>query len=149
VITAQAGRFIERYSQTYPGVQAWFKGLLEQARLTGYVETLLGRRRLVPDLTVSNGMLRANAERMAVNAPIQGTCADMIKRAMIAIQRGLAAVAPGARMVCQVHDELVFSVPRELLAPATEFIRYEMVQALPLDVPVEVEIRHAPCWAEC
>lgn len=145
----QAARFIERYFQTYPGVQVWIQRLLERARLTGYVETLLGRRRLAPDLTAANGLLRSNAERIAINAPIQGACADMIKLAMIAIQGGLQAVAPGARMVCQVHDELVFSIPRPVLEPATEFIRREMVQALPLSVPVEVEISHAPNWAEC
>lgn len=145
----QAARFIERYFQTYPAVQAWFQRLLERARLTGYVETLLGRRRLVPDLTAANGMLRSNAERVAINAPIQGTCADMIKLAMITIQRGLEGVAPGARMVCQVHDELVFSIPRPLLEPATDFIRRGMVEALRLSVPIEVDIKHAPNWAEC
>ena len=146
---ARAADFIARYFQTYPGVREWIDRLLTAARQTGWVETLLGRRRLAPDLTVKNGLLRGNAERIAVNAPIQGTCADMIKRAMIAIHQGLGEVAPEARMVCQVHDELVFSVPRERLAAAGDFIRRRMTQALPLSVPVEVEISHAANWAEC
>ena len=145
----QAAAFIERYFQTYPGVQAWIARLLEVARRTGWVETLLGRRRLVPDLTARNGQLRANAERVAINAPIQGTCADMIKLAMIAIGRELPAIAPGARMVCQVHDELVFSVPRPLLEPVTRFVRDRMAVVLPLDVPVVVDVSHAANWAEC
>ena len=145
----QAASFIERYFQTYPGVRAWIERLLEEARRTGWVETLLGRRRIVPDLTARNGLLRGNAERIAVNAPIQGTCADMIKLAMIEIQRRLAAVAPGARMVCQVHDELVFTIPRGALAPASELIHRAMTQALPLSIPVEVDISHGANWAEC
>lgn len=145
----QAARFIERYFETYPGVREWIQRLLEQARLTGMVETLLGRRRLVPDLTARNGMIRANAERIAINTPIQGTCADMIKRAMIRIQRELGPVAPGARMVCQVHDELVFSIPRPQMEAASQLIRRAMVEALPLSVPVEVDLSHAANWAEC
>ena len=100
--------------------------MLEEARGRGWVETMMGRRRLVPDLTARNSMVRGNAERIAVNTPIQGSCADMIKRAMIRIHGSLAATAPGVRMVCQVHDELVFSVPRPGLAAASELIRREM-----------------------
>jgi DNA polymerase-1 len=103
----------------------------------------------VPDVNARNSQLRANAERIAVNTPIQGTCADMIKRAMIRIHGALAAAAPGARMVCQVHDELVFSVPRQHLEAAREMIGREMREALPLSVPIEVDISHGANWAEC
>lgn len=145
----EAGAFIKRYFATYPGVQAWIDRLLERARLDGYVKTLWGRRRLVPDLTSRSGLARSNAERIAVNTPIQGTCADMIKLAMIRIDAGLAQVAPGGRMVCQVHDELVFSLPEEAMQPAAGFIREAMCNALPLNVPVEVDVAVGPNWAEC
>lgn len=145
----EAKEFIDRYFATYPGVQQWIDRLLTQARKDGYVETLLGRRRLVPELNSKNGLQRAGAERVAVNTPIQGTCADMIKLAMLRIHRELTEYAPQARMICQVHDELVFSVPRGQLEAAGGFIRQAMIEAWPLDVPVEVEIGHGPNWAEC
>lgn len=143
-----AARFIERYFDTYPGVKRWIARLLEVARRTGYVETLAGRRRPVPDLTARNRMIREAAERVAVNAPIQGTCADMIKIAMLNLHRQLPGVAPGARMVCQVHDELVFSVPRERLEPAAALIKRLMEGAMRLDIPVVADISHGPNWAE-
>jgi DNA polymerase-1 len=146
---AESGQFIQRYFETYSGVRRWIDELLEEARRTGMVRTLLGRRRLVPGVNERNAMIRSNAERVAVNSPIQGTSADMIKRAMIRIGAGLAQAAPGARMICQVHDELVFSVPRERIEPAEAFIREAMATALPLDVPVEVDVHHGPNWAEC
>ncbi len=145
----QAAEIIDRYFNTYPGVRAWIERLLDQARRTGWVETMLGRRRPVPDLNQRNRQVREAAERVAVNTPIQGTSADMIKRAMINIHRGLGETAPGARMVCQVHDELVFSVPSSVLESADGFIRRQMVEALPLNVPVEVDVSHGPNWAEC
>jgi DNA polymerase-1 len=110
---------------------------------------MMGRRRPPPGLNEKNRMVREAAERVAVNTPIQGSCADMIKLAMIRIQRRLPEAAPGGRMVCQVHDELVFSLPREQIEQAGEAIRREMIEALPLDVPVEVDISSAPNWAEC
>lgn len=146
---AEAGKFIERYFNTYPGVRRWIERLLQQARQDGWVQTLMGRRRWVRDLRAENRMLRSAAERIAVNTPIQGTCADMIKLAMIWVDRGLSEAAPGARMVCQVHDELVFTVPKEHLAPAGDFVSRSMSGAIELDVPVEVDITHGPNWAEC
>lgn len=144
-----ARRFIERYFGTYPGVRRWIESTLEQARERGYVETLMGRRRPVPDLTSRNGNLRSAAERIAINSPIQGTSADMIKLAMIRVAQGLGAVCEEARLVCQVHDELVFSVPRAALEPTGGFIRDAMAGALPLSVPVEVDVSSGPNWAEC
>lgn len=145
----EAASFIERYFATYPSVREWMDRLLEEARTRGWVETMLGRRRMLPELNARNGMVRGNAERVAINTPVQGTCADMIKLAMISVHEGLGAVAPGARMVCQVHDELVFTVPREQREALTDFVRREMTEALPLDVPVVVDISHGPNWAEC
>jgi DNA polymerase-1 len=145
----RAAEFIDRYFNTYPGVRQWIEATLAEARRTGMVKTLMGRRRLVPGLGEKNRMLREAAERIAINSPIQGTCADMIKRAMIAVDAGLQAAAPGARMVCQVHDELVFSVPADQVEAAGTFIRQAMAEALPLDVPVVVDVSDGPNWAEC
>jgi DNA polymerase-1 len=146
---AKAAQFIDRYFNTYPGVRAWIDRTLAQARRDGWVRTLAGRRRLVPEVNEKNRMAREAAERVAVNTPIQGTCADMIKLAMIQIHRRLGEVAPGGRLVCQVHDELVFSLPKDRIEPATAMIQEEMIQALPLSVPVEVQVGVAPNWAEC
>ena len=145
----EAGRFIERYFATYPGVREWIDRLLEQARRDGWVETLMGRRRLAPDLTARNKQVREGAERIAVNTPIQGTCADMIKAAMIRIHRQLHSVSAEARMVCQVHDELVFTAPVAEVDAVGDFVREAMVEALPLSVPVVVDVSHALNWAEC
>ena len=124
-------------------------GLAEEARQRGYVETLLGRRRYVPQITSRNPNDRAYAERIAVNMPIQGTQADMIKIAMISIHDGLAAVSPGARMILQVHDELVFEVPDADVDAVTAFVRDQMVSALPLgDVPVLVDVGVADNWLD-
>lgn len=146
---ADATHFITTYFATYPGVRRWLEETLEKGRRDGYVETLMGRRRWVPDLTAKNGQLRAAAERIAVNAPIQGTSADMIKVAMIEIDRELEQAAPGARMALQVHDELIFSVPREIVEPTGKFVAEKMRQALPLDVPIVVEVHSGDTWADC
>ncbi len=146
---AEAQRFIDGYFATYPGVRRWIDQTLSRARESGYVETLLGRRRRLPDLNAKNSQVRFNAERIAVNTPIQGTSADMIKRAMILIEAGLAEAAPGARMVLQVHDELIFSVPRQEIEAAGAFIATAMREALPLSVPIAVTVSSGPTWADC
>lgn len=145
----EAARFIDAYFAGYPKVRIWMDQTLEQGRQLGYVETLCGRRRWLPELTAKNGQLRQNAERIAINTPIQGTSADMIKLAMITVDRELASVSSGARMVCQVHDELLFSVPEKDAAAVTEFARDRMTRALPLDVPVVVDASTGRNWAEC
>jgi DNA polymerase-1 len=145
----KAAQFIDRYFNMYPGVRAWIERTLADARRDGWVRTLAGRRRLVPEVNEKNRMAREAAERVAVNTPIQGTCADMIKLAMIQIHRRLEETAPGGRLVCQVHDELVFSLPKDRVEPATAMIREEMIQALPLSVPVEVQVGVGLNWAEC
>jgi DNA polymerase I len=144
-----AAELIDAYFRSYPGVRTWIEATLERARETGYVETMLGRRRPLADLTAKNATIRANAERIAINTPIQGTSADMIKLAMIRIDRGLKAASPGGRMVLQVHDELIFSVPEVELEAASRFVVREMSEALPLDVPIVVDVSIAENWAEC
>lgn len=144
-----AAELIDAYFRSYPGVRTWIDATLEKAREKGYVETMLGRRRPMPDLTARNATVRMNAERVAINTPIQGTSADMIKLAMIRIDRGLKQASPGGRMVLQVHDELIFSVPETELEGASSFVVGEMREALPLDVPIVVDVAIAENWAEC
>lgn len=149
IARGEAAELIDAYFKTYPGVREWIDATLERARETGYVETMLGRRRLLPDLNAKNGTVRANAERIAMNTPIQGTSADMIKLAMIHVDKGLKQAASGARMVLQVHDELIFSVPESQLESAEAFVTKAMREALPLDVPIVVDVAIAENWAEC
>ena len=145
----EAQTLIDQYQESYPRVIEFLEGLKEEARDRGYVETLLGRRRYVPQITSRNPNDRAYAERIAVNMPIQGTQADMIKIAMIAIHRGLEAVSAGARMILQVHDELVFEVPEGDVEAVSAFVTEQMRGALPLgDVPVVVDVGVAGNWLD-
>ena len=145
---ADAQTLIDDYRTAYPDVIALLDGLMLEARRTGYVETILGRRRYVPQITSRNPNDRAYAERIAVNMPIQGTQADMIKLAMIAIHRRLAAERLEARMILQVHDELVLEVPEAEVAVVQALVVEEMQAALPLEVPVVVEVGVAPNWLD-
>ena len=145
----EAQELIDQYRASYPRVIEFLDGLVEDARRNGYVETLLGRRRYLPLITARNPNDRAFAERVAVNMPIQGTQADMIKKAMISIHDGLGAVSAGARMILQVHDELVFEVPEADVEAVSAFVREEMVTAFPLgDVPVVVDVGIANNWLD-
>jgi DNA polymerase-1 len=144
----EARALIDQYRASYPGVIAFLDGLVEDARERGFVETLLGRRRYVPQIQSRNPNDRAYAERIAVNMPIQGTQADMIKRAMIAIHARLAREGLGSRMILQVHDELVFEAPEAEVEALTALVRHEMREALPLDVPVVVDVGVAGNWLD-
>ncbi|PSQ98801.1 MAG: DNA polymerase I [Bacteroidetes bacterium QS_9_68_14] len=145
----EAEGLIEQYRSSYPAVSRLLAELVEKAKEKGYAETLDGRRRYLPGLTSQNHRQRAFAERAAVNMPIQGTQADMIKIAMVQVHERLAAEDFESRMLLQVHDELVFEVrPREEEA-ARELVRTEMREALPLeDVPVAVDIDTGPNWLD-
>ena len=146
---AEAQILIDQYRASYPQVIRFLDGLIEEARDRGYVETLLGRRRYLPLITSRNPNDRAFAERVAVNMPIQGTQADMIKIAMIAIHGGLADVSAGARMILQVHDELVFEVPESDTDAVSAYVREQMATAFPLgDVPVVVDVGVAGNWLD-
>ena len=135
---AQAADYMNVYFERYPGVKDYMNNTREQAKLDGYVETLFGRRLYLPEINSSNGMRRQYAERTAINAPMQGTAADIIKRAMIAIQHWLATESTDIRMIMQVHDELVFEVPTEQLDTAQKTIEDYMEKAAELAVPLEV-----------
>jgi DNA polymerase I - 3''-5'' exonuclease and polymerase domains len=145
----EAQDIIKQYRKSYPGVSQLLNELVEKAQDKGYAETLLGRRRYLPDIDSSNSNARSAAERVAVNMPIQGTQADMIKIAMNRIHDRLAGDDWATQMLLQVHDELVFEVPPDELDAAQTMVDDEMRDALPLDdVPVTVDMDTGGNWLE-
>jgi DNA polymerase-1 len=149
VTRQEAQAFIDAYFAGFPAVRRFIDGLLEEARATGVVKTMFGRRRLVPELTSRNGQIRGAAERVAVNLPIQGTAADILKRAMIDIHARLPAIAGGrARMILTVHDELLFEAPGAEAEEAAGRIRELMENAVELRVPLTVDVGIGKNWKE-
>ena len=148
VTVKEASAFIATYFETYPGVRVFIDRTVELARGQGYVETLLGRRRQLPDITSSNNRVRSFQERVAVNTPIQGTAADLVKLAMIRIHKELTRSGCPALMLLQVHDELVLEVPSDRLAEATTLVTEGMEGALELKVPLVVDVHSGCNWAE-
>jgi len=142
----EAKTFIDTYFERYPAVRGFMDETLILAREQGYVETLLGHRVYVPDITSSNGMQRAYAERTAINAPLQGSAADIIKVAMIRLHQRLQQEAPDAAMILQVHDELIVEVPAEQAEAVTAIMRETMQQAVTLSVPLTVDIGSGHSW---
>jgi len=143
----EAKDFIEEYFAKMPRVRQWLDETLAKGREDGEVRTLLGRRRPVPELNSSDGRVRSAAENMAVNTPVQGSAADLIKLAMLKVDAALDASGLQARMLLQVHDELVFECPAQELTALEELARREMESAYRLDVPLKVDIGHGPDWA--
>jgi DNA polymerase I len=144
----EAQMFIDAYFRQYPKVRAFMDTTLETARAQGYVETLLGHRVYVPDIMARNGMNRQYAERTAINAPLQGSAADIIKVAMIRLHGRLCEQLPQARLILQVHDELVVEAPAAQAHRAAEIVRHEMEQAVRLHVPLTVDIGTGQNWFE-
>jgi DNA polymerase-1 len=144
----QAAEYMETYFARYPGVRAYMDNTREQAKQQGYVETLFGRRLYLPEINSSNGMRRQYAERTAINAPMQGTAADIIKKAMIDINHWLQSTDTGIQMIMQVHDELVFEVPAAEIEHAKTQIEAFMVNAAKLNVPLEVGIGVGDNWEQ-
>jgi DNA polymerase-1 len=140
---AEAASFIAAYFRRYQGVRNFMNETLDRARAGEAVKSLLGRRRLLPEIRSANRSERLAAERIAMNMPIQGTAADIMKLAMLALRE---PVTPGARMVLSVHDELVFEVPIDELEPAMAKIRERMQNALTLSVPLDVDVGHGANW---
>jgi DNA polymerase-1 len=136
----------EAYFSRFPGVRAHIDRSIEEAREKGYVETLLGRRRYMPDLTAKNHMLRNAAEREATNAPLQGSASDLMKLAMVRIDRALAASGLDALMLLQIHDELIFEVATRDLDGVARIVKYEMEHALELSVPIEATLKSGATW---
>jgi DNA polymerase I len=143
---AEAKEFIDNYFATYSGISYYMLHIKELARQQGWVSTLLGRRRSIPELRMSNPALRGAGERMAINMPIQGTAADIIKIAMIRLPDRLRAAGLKARLLLQVHDELVLEVPRAEVEATAPILRETMEGALKLDVPLTVDVKVGDDW---
>ena len=145
---AESKKIIEDYFANFPAISSFIEGTLIAARETGYVETLFGRRRYLPDINSKNGTVRALAERTAVNAPIQGTSADIIKLAMINVDKKLAEAGLKSKMILQIHDELLFDAYPEELETLTGIIREEMESVTELSIPLTVECNYGKNWLE-
>ncbi|MBM3193240.1 MAG: DNA polymerase I [Chlamydiae bacterium] len=145
----EASLFIERYFKMYPTVKNFLELCKESARRTGKATTLFGRERLLEEITSKNGMLRSQAERLAVNAPIQGTQADIIKLAMIAIDKKLFEAQSKTYLILQIHDELIFECPDDSLKESSEMIASIMEEIVVLKVPLKVDISFGKNWGEC
>mgnify|MGYP004609089495 CR=1 FL=1 len=148
VSRAEADRYIKGYLSTYPGVSRYMDEVIKKAKADGFVTTLFGRRRYLPELSSSNGMMRAFGERVARNAPIQGTAADIIKLAMINVSRRLKEELPEARLILQVHDELIVESPEKDAAGACEILRSEMENAVNLKVKLCADVHTGKNWLE-
>jgi DNA polymerase-1 len=141
-----AQSYIERYFARYSGVRAYMQDTREVAKQKGYVETYFGRRLWVPEINSSNGMRRAGAERAAINAPMQGTAADLIKLAMIAVQNWITAQQLNTKLIMQVHDELVLEVPETELDLVKTMLPQLMQNVAKLDVPLLAEVGVGNNW---
>jgi len=140
--------FIKLYFSRYPKIQDFLNNCIEDARETGYVTTLQGRQRALPDINSNNQNVRRAAERIAMNTPIQGSAADIIKMAMLRVDEGLRLKSLKTRILLQVHDELVFEVPNEELEVVSQLVEREMSQVVQLHVPLDVAIGTGINWAE-
>ena len=145
---SEAKQIIEDYFASFPSIRQFIDDTVAGARANGYVETLFGRRRYIPDITAHNATLRALAERNAVNAPIQGTAADIIKLAMIGVDRRLRETRSAARMVLQIHDELLLEVPEAEIPAVRALVVEQMEQVISLSVPLTVECNYGKTWLE-
>jgi DNA polymerase-1 len=145
---AEAQEYVERYFQRYPGVRDYMDNTRMQAAEQGYVETLFGRRLYLPDIKAKNQGLRKAAERTAINAPMQGTAADIIKQAMVDIDQWLKVAELDAKLVLQVHDELVFEVAKGDLELLKDGVSFRMVSAASLSVPLVVDMGAGNNWDE-
>jgi len=148
VETAEAQTLMDEYFERFGGVRAYLRGVVDEARRTGYTETLMGRRRYLPDLTSDNRQRREGAERMALNAPIQGSAADIIKVAMLAVHQALEAADLGSRILLQVHDELVLEVAPGERDHVEDVVRTHMATAYDLAVPLDVSIGVGLTWQD-
>jgi len=145
---SDAKEYVSAYYERYPGVLRYREEMIRKANSQGYVSTLLNRRRYLPEINNQNGAIRSEAERMAVNTPIQGTAADIIKKAMVAFYEEIRQKDMKTRMLLQVHDELVFEVPEEEREKAASVASEVMCKAASLDVPLTLEIKYGDTWAD-
>ena len=148
VSRAEAQAYIDQYLAGYPGIDAYLQETIKQAYEDGYVTTLFGRRRYIPELKASNGMQRKFGERVAMNSPIQGTAADIIKLAMVRVHNRLKEEGIDARLILQVHDELLIEAHRSVADRALEILKHEMENAVSYSVPLDVDIHIGNSWYE-
>jgi DNA polymerase I len=142
----QAKAITQAYFDRFPGVRGYIDRCIAEGRERGYVETIAGRRRYMPDLNAKNFALRGAAEREATNAPLQGSAADLMKLAMVRIDERLAAFGDAATMILQIHDELIFEVRSDVLAEVSALVKHEMESAMQLSVPLEVTLKSGSTW---
>lgn len=148
VTRKEAAQYIESYFEKCPGIKGYIDSIVEQARSDGFVTTLFGRRRYLPDINSRNYTVRSFAERTAMNTPIQGTAADVIKKAMIDVYDELKRRGLKSRIIVQVHDELLLEVTESEFAEVTELLKMAMPNAVQLSVPLTVDIHSGRCWAD-
>ena len=144
----EAKEYIDAYFERYPGVRDYIRETIRAAKLSGYVTTLLNRRRYIPDINSRNFHLRSFAERTAMNTPIQGSAADIIKVAMVKVYRHLKERNLKAKILLQVHDELILDVPEDELPLVKEILKRDMENAIPLKVPLVVDFTQGYTWEE-
>lgn len=142
----EAQSYIDAFYTAYPAVRAYHTTLLEQCRERGYVETFFGRKRYIPSINDRNRMIRSASEREAINMPIQGTCADIIKYAMLSLQEKLQTLFPRSKLLLQVHDELVFEVHKEEREACMNMIQKTMEQVVDWKIPLSVSISSGNNW---
>jgi DNA polymerase-1 len=142
----EARDYIEGYLANYRGVREYMKNVVADAREKGFTQTLYGRKRYIPELKSSNFNIRQGAERIALNTPIQGTAADLIKLAMIRVDQALRNNYPEAKLLLQVHDELIVECPQELATAVAELVSREMENVATLDVPLTAEAKTGKRW---
>jgi DNA polymerase-1 len=148
IARGEAQEYVNLYFDRYPGVKSYMDGTREKASKDGFVETVFGRRLYLPEINARNANRRQYAERTAINAPMQGTAADIIKKAMISVHQWLQDEQPGARMIMQVHDELVFEVDKDCIDPVRDRVIELMNNAATLSVPLRVDVGVGINWDE-
>ena len=146
VSVKEAKQYIENYMKTYSGVREYMENIIANAKETGFVQTMFARRRYVPDINAKNGRIRAFAERVCRNTPIQGTAADLIKLAMVHVYKRLKEEKLDARIILQVHDELILEVAQHNLEKTKEILKYEMENAHPMSVPLTADVGEGTTW---
>ena len=144
----EAKNFIDQYFSTYSDVKKFLDETKRMARENGYVETITGRRRYIPEIKSSSKIVLQGAERIAINTPIQGSAADIVKTAMIKVQAALEKSDTGAKMLLQVHDELIFECPEDNAENAISIIQREMENAVQLKIPLRVSVERGKDWGE-
>ncbi len=144
----EAKKYIDHYLETYSGIKAYMDDTVKDAKFNGYVSTLFNRRRYITELSSKNYMVRQFGERTAMNAPIQGTAADIIKKAMIDVSHNMQTAKVRSRLLSQVHDELLFEVPKDELELMTKLVVESMENVVKLDVPLKVDYSSGDSWYE-